>query len=379
MDNERFPGLLSSVLDNNVDRNYQGDVTFSPDKEYIVFNLDSYAKDREEHKLLVYDKNLDLIWEKEFSHPSEDRLFDLVRVKIDNNGTAYILGRVFHEKRRTKSGGEVNYHYELFKISEEKTERTELNPGGHYVRSLDLIFDNNKLVCIGTFSTENDNKLIGSAFFSIDKQSMELLTTNFQEFSSDVMFDKYGDANESQKRLKKYYIDNIRKSNDGGYVITAEEFDIDFNHGQYGGSTTYHFDDILVLRLSESGDLFWARNINKKQSSGFFDRVLSYSALVKGNNVYLFLNAHKNMGKLSEDRERFKSGLLGNINKNNSNLYVIRFDENGNWDSSIIQENKVSDVIFDVLNEEIETHDNSKIVFFGSDEQKKQFLAVEID
>lgn len=399
----KFPGFLDAALKyytlDNFNKDNYGNISFSPDKKKIVFNIDSYEKENEKHKILVFNNNLELMWEKEFIHPTKEKLFDLKRVKIDNNGSVFILGKVYNSRKNKKNDEAPNYHFEIIKITENNVNSLDLNVGDYFISTLELKIKNDQLTCIGFFSKQNDDQLTGVSFFAIDMPTLHLLHSNFQEFPLKFMEDKYGIEKENHKELKKYSIDNIISTDTDEYLITAEEYytnahyyfngmgyrigSTNFYVNSYSSSTvSYKFYDIIVLRLSNSGELIWARNINKKQSSDkYLNEALSYSTLINDNNVYLFLNANKKIGELSDNREVFKSGFFGNINKNNSNLYLISFDKDGHWNSSIIQENKTSDVLFRMYNyEKIDNYDELKIMFFGEDRttKQKQFLTVEI-
>ena len=57
----------------------------------------------------------------------------------------------------------------------------------------------------------------------------------------------------------------------GDIAVNAEEYYITIHtiNLPNGGTTErrlYHYDDIISLRLTETGDLKWARNINKRQT-----------------------------------------------------------------------------------------------------------------
>jgi len=371
VDVKKFPGFFS-FLSTRFDADFGGNMTFSPNGENLLFYIDSYSKKEERHALFTFSNALEPLWNREFSHEKEDHLFDLEEATIDNEGTAFIVARVYENGRRKNKKGKPNYHHELFKVSEYETRTTSFGDSKSFINSIQLKLTGTKVKCIGFYSKEQDYRLAGTFVEIINKSSLEHESSNFQKFTQEFLNDKYGV--QKKKELRDVHIRNIQTLSNNDILVTAEEIFVDVNFNANGTtSETYNFDDISVIKLSEHGDMLWARNINKNQESGYLNEVLSYSSLTKENELYLFLNGHKKMG-LTGNRTRFKSGLFGTITKSNSNLYVIKFDENGNWKYDIVQENRNPNLIFDARNG-IQI-DDSKILLFGSKDQQKQFLTI---
>lgn len=400
VDVKRFPGFIYSALNDKIDNNYQGNMEFSPNSEYIVFHIDSDTKDDEKHKLHVLNSKLETVWEKEFTHTEKDKLFDIENVKIDNNGEVYILGKVFHNKRKNEIKDNINYHFEVFKVTKDKTESTLLNLENNLVNTINLKLNEDQVYCIGLFSEKNDLNLIdiiigkdiitgkyedkykitGTAFFSIDKLSMKIIKSNFQKLSSEFIENKYD--TKGYKGTGQYLIKNIEPLKDSGYIIIAEEFFIEssMHYGMAGmgatSSVSYNFNDIVTIRLNEFGDLIWAKNINKHQL-GYSnnDKLVSCSAFVNNDKTYMFFNERKNI-KPIENNLNFEHGNFGNITEKNSNLYAVKIDGDGKISCDAIHLNKYNDIIFYPVNGS--SSYNSQMVIFGSNEKQKQFLTFKL-
>ena len=372
-DSKRFPGFLAVEFSGRLDSNYSGDVEFSPNKDFIAFHIDSYKGEDEKHKLFVFNNKLEEVWSREFTHPKEDKSFILQDLKVSNFGDIFLLAKIFEDGNRLKRKGAINYHFELFKVGSDNTENVSLGTKDNYIRQLDLKINGDRIDCIGFYSEESENKLKGTAFFLINSLSLEVSNAVFQQFDTDFLADKYG-QNE-YKELSNYSVKNIEHSGDGGYILTAEEYYVDQTFHTTGMvSITYHYDDVVILKLSGEGKLIWARNINKKQSASYNNRALSYSSFTKNGETYIFLNAHKKMGELTGKRQIFKSGFFGDITKANSNLYAIKLNKDGAWNKTVIQNNKDSELIFDLQNGW--GLNNTNIILFGSDDKNKQFLSI---
>src|SRR5690606_20879134 len=120
----------------------------------------------------------------------------------------------------------------------------------------------------------------------------------------------------------------------------AEEFYIR-THTSYGANGmvsyyhTYHYDDIVSAKLNTSGDIVWARNINKRQSTGNDESYISYTSTAKDGNAYFFINTGDKIKKLKNDRIQF-----GQTSVKKSNLNIIKINESGDFDYSEVLNDK---------------------------------------
>ena len=135
-------------------------------------------------------------------------------------------------------------------------------------------------------------------------------------------------------------------------------------------STSYHYDDIVSAKLSASGDLIWARNINKRQATGGDDSYISYSSMIKGDNTYFFINTGEKVKKLRNDRIQF-----GQTKAKKSNMNIIRINSSGDFDYQEILDDKENEVPFMVSDGAV-AQDN--IYFIGRKGKKKQILKVKV-
>lgn len=364
----KFPKKNIKRISHKYDSNYSGGFLFSKNGKYIAYSIDAAYKDKETHKVFVFNNNLELLWQKEFTHDKEDEFYSLYDTKVSNNGEIYMLGRAYNNPVKR----EINKHHELFKVTKEKEESVKLNISNVWIKNMQLEQTDNEITCVGLFSKVNRYEIKGVAFFKLDKSSMTIMRQKKETFSQKLFFDKYGTG--TIENLLNYGIRNLVRLKNGDYIITAEEMNYSF--GEYG-TTSYSFDDIIVTRLSKDGDLIWSRNINKKNRGRKYDGKLSYKSIINENgDVYLFLNAHKIKEGLEGERLIFKSGILG-LSINNSKLYSVRLKkEDGSFDVNVIQENKNSEMLFDLQNGK-ELNKN-KVVFFGIKDKNSQITTIEL-
>ncbi|MGG6229855.1 hypothetical protein [Tenacibaculum sp. SDUM215027] len=376
---DRYPSFLESVFSaSKIDKNFRGNMSFSKSGNYNVFNIDSSDKKNEHHSIKVFDEDFNKLWEKEFKLPYKDKRFKLQEVKVSDNGEVFVLGKVYPKKKKEKGG---NYHYELFKIVENNVSSTKISVEDHFVATLELdLTEENKLSCIGFYSDINENRFKGVCSFILNTKNNKIENSTFSPFTEQFLKDKYGESKD--RELKNVKFKDVSYPEDGGMIITAEEFFLraTYVHNQFGGyrSISYNFDDIIVIKLDRGGKLVWARNINKAQTSNYFsDPLMSFGTAQYNNDKYLILNAHKKMGELSGGRIKFRESFLWKTTKNNTNLYIAKLDSNGNIVYKSLLSNKEEETPFNCRF--IEQVSDNELILYGQRKNKKQFLKITIN
>jgi len=382
LDVAKFPGFLSSFFSGTkMDANLNGNLSLSDNGNYLVFNIDSYSKKQEQHSIIVLDKHLNELWRKDFKLDIKDNRFELEDIKVSNEGDVFVLGKAHPEGKVKTAKDKRNYHYQLIKINAKTTKSIDLSVEDHFVGSLNLTFTNtNKIGCLGFYSDRSDFRYKGISSFFINPDNLQIESKNFSPFTNQFLADKYGKV--KKKELHNVVLRDVYYSDNGEVTFTAEEFYVTVvysSFGPYGAGTSrtiYNFDDIMVIKTDNLGTLKWARNINKRQSSGeFSDSLLSFSSIINDSgDVFLFLNAHKNMGEIAGNRLKFRQGWLSGVTKKNSNMYVVKFDEMGDWNFKTIQENKKATTV--INSRFMQVLDDTKLVFYGSHKNNKQFITL---
>lgn len=353
-----------------------GEVTFSKDKNFMAFNFDIKDKDNEVHRIYVFNKNFEKVYEKEFTKNIKDKYFEYENVTVDDtNGTVYFLGKTFKgESKRKKKKGKINYHYELYKISKEEQKMISFETDEHFVASLTTVKAGSFLSCVGFYSEKKESRYKGVIRYNINTADFMLKEKSFQPFTEQFIIDKYGkkkDKELSSLRYRGIFIDE----NTGDIVLNAEEYFVTRRMNMNMGSTStyYHYNDIVSIKIDAKGTLEWARNINKKQTSinpSFNEE--SYTSSYKDGNVYIFLNGSKKVKKIRNDRIEFKDARA-----KKKNLYLIEINGEGSFDYSIIQTDDQLEVPLYVSQGTL-LDKGEDIIFLGRKSKKKQLVKVSI-
>ena len=242
----------------------------------------------------------------------------------------------------------------------------------YFAASLKTIVFEDRLTCIGFYSERNNNRYKGISYYELDPKTLAIRKTKLNPFTEQFIIDKYG--KDKDKELKNLSFRKIIITSSNEIIFNAEEFYIVTNYvstpqGSYT-TTSYHYDDIVSAKLSTSGDIVWARNINKRQATGGDSSYISYTSTAKGNDAYFFINTGEKVKKLKNDRIQF-----GQTSTKHSNLNVIRVNQNGDFDYSELLDDKDNEVPFMVSDGAIS---GNSVFFIGRKGKKKQLLKITI-
>ncbi len=360
-----------------MDQDGAGMVTISKNKNYLVLSFDIKNKKKESHLFVAFDSSFNRIYKATFQSEIADKYFEFEDIDIsDENGDIFLLGKVFENKsRKTKKKGKTNYHYELYKIKANKQDKLSIKETENFIGSLYLLHQNKKLVLVGFYSNKGDYRYKGVCRFDL-KDDLTIENKSFQPFNNQFFEDKYksgAKVSKKRKELRNLDFKSVFLEKDGSVIINAEEFYITQHYvaTQNGGywTTTYHFNDIITVKLDANGKLLWARNINKAQT---LPATASFTAIDVNGKNYIFINASDKIKKLSNNRIGFKQ-----TGAKKSNLYVILIDKNGEMTYKKLIDDKESKVWYKVSDGIVDTKNNS-VIFQGVRKKYQRILSLTI-
>jgi hypothetical protein len=336
--------------------------------------IDYNVQNSEYLKLYLFDNKLNKKTETEFAREIKDIKYAFQNIQVDPNGNyIYLLGKTYVDSQQKKKVG-GKYLFEITKIGSENQKSQLIDTKENFIGSLKSVFQNNQLICIGFYSEIKDSKYKGISYFKLDTNSLEILQEKYNPFSKQFMIDKYGE--EKEKELKHLTFKNCFSTNNNALIFNAqEEYSTTSSNAAFGMNgmgggyrTYYHYDDIVSAKLSNDGDLVWARNINKKQGFQYeLDKnYVSYTATIVGDLPYYFINADEEIKKLENNRIEFKGS-------NKSNLNLIRINDNGDFEYAKILDDEENKVPFMVSKGILL---GNSVFFLGRKGNSKQLLKV---
>lgn len=350
----------------------QTSFAISPNGKYFALVTDNIKKDINSYAVRVFDSNtLKLINETTYQE-HEEKYFVHNDLSVDNDATVFVLGKLYKKGKADKKKGEANYEFILNKVSKNGVKDLAISLGEDFIKSLTISIKNNQLHLLGFYSGKNSSRIKGGCNFIVNPESFSLVNKKNYELPKDVYEDLYGyrkavKKKKKKKELKNFYIDYILEDSFGSTYLLAEEFYITSHYvssGNGGGywSTTYHYDDILILKFNESGDLAWGRSIYKKATSP------SYNAFIKNDNLHVILNSGKNLTEKKDGRTKVSKGWF-----ESSSLYDIVYNNEGEVSYDKIQDNKGKTYYTPFYG----NYSNEKFIMKSSGRKKRQFMILE--
>ena len=283
-----------------------------------------------------------------------------------------MIAKAYFKKKRFAIT-ERKFQYELVQVSKDRGNTQTFVAADKFPEALNPILTADKLVCVGFYSNRKDNRYNGIAYFDIDLNTLNIKDKKYHEFSTQFMLDKFGrDEEEDVKNLifKEVVVDNdFILFNAEEYFVTSS-FQSDVS-GTRLKINRYHYNDIVSVKLSTTGEMVWARNINKSEVTQGDPAYTSYSSFTKDKNSYFFIStASENPQQLTDERIIFKQGL-----SQNKNIFVVKLDEAGRMNYQKIIDGKEARLPLMVSVPLIQKNDQ-KMLFYAKRGSKKQLVKV---
>ncbi len=289
----------------------------SNNSKFIIDYSSAFEKDKttdENIALKVYDNEMQVIWEKEFTIPYANDLFQIKSVIVDDRGNAHLLGKEYLDRSKSSRRGKTGFKYHVISFMNEgtKVKDNALEISGHFITDAAMgITADGFLVASGFYGSTNVFSMDGSFSIKIDIDAQKVISTNKKEFGKE--FIQLGMSDREKKKSDKkedkgqdlelpdFDLDHLLLMPDGGWILLAEQFYITTRTyttpGPNGSMSTrtvtvYNYDDIIAVKMNSSGEIEWNVKVTKHQSSQGGTSMLSYAWANCNNNIYLVYNSY---------------------------------------------------------------------------------------
>ena len=349
-------------------------VAISPNGQYLVIATDNIKKNANAYKVHVYNTGtFELEYTKDYQKHT-DKYYEPNDLAIDNQAKVYALGKLYKKGKSQQKGSEANYQFTLSKIDKASNKDLKINlTDDLYIQSLVINNSNNNIQLLGFYSTTRAGRIKGGCSFLVNPSTLALINSETAELPKQVYEDLYGYRKASKKKakgkeLKSFYVDYVLLDSNGNTYILAEEFYITqvyIQNGMNGGGywqTTYHYDDILIMKFDNNGKLDWSRSVFKKAQSP------SYNAFIKNDELHVLLNSGKNLTEKKDGRTKVSKGWF-----ESSSLYDFTYNASGEVTYNKIQDNKGNTYYLPHYG----TFENDIFVMISSGRKKRQFMKLE--
>ena len=355
----------------------------------LVVCVPPKTKDEEEdfNDLIVFDSNLDIVWNNRLTNKYPKTVFSPIKWVVDEDGNAYILGKLYKDKIKEVSKGIQNFDYHIIAYTNkgQNTIDYEVKIPEKFVTEITFTIDDKKdIVCSGFYSKDNLRSIDGCFYLKLDPATKKVKMTNFKEFDLDFLTEGMSEKQESKARKKDekgkdvelmdYDLDKIIIKEDGGCILIGEQYKVVSRTVSNGKSTytttTYYYNDIIVVNISSEGRIEWAKKIPKRQSSADGGVYLSYGLAVTKDKIRIIFNDDaKNIDpKRQGDWEKYYKGDKNGI----VTLATIRMD------GAITREK-----LFDISDAEVvikptvcKQYSDEEIILFGEKSKLDQYAII---
>lgn len=315
----------------------------------LIYRLLPYdKKESEEFGFQVFDHEMNFLWEKEVTLPYTDELFDVESMKVDNEGNVYLLGLIYKDKRKEKRKGKPNYSYTIisYKNKGSDVKQYPVSLSEKFITDMQIaIDDNGNIICGGFYSNEGTYNIMGTYYMTINSETKAVTSQSLKEFELDFLVQNFTERQEKRTRKKadkgedislySYSLEDLILKEEGGAVLVAEQYYVrtyTYSYSSANGgfhtrtSTSYYYNDIIVVNINENGAINWASKIPKSQRTtddgGYYS---SYTmAVVKDKLYFVFNDNPKNL--VIEKAEKVKS-FTGN---KDALAVLVEVDSDGN-------------------------------------------------
>jgi len=345
----------------------QTSFALSPDGNYFAINTDNIKKNINSYTIRVFDANsLKLAYAKTYQ-THESTYFEPNDLLIDNDKNVYAVGKSFLKGKSQKKKKKANYTFILNKINKDKAAVLTIDLKEEHIQSVVFSRTNTGLHLLGFYSERNINRIKGGFDFIIDLKNFTIASKKKHQLPPEVYQDLYGyrkAKKKSKNELSNFTVDYVIKDNENNTFLIAEEFYITqsyVSNGTMGGywTTTYHYDDLLILKFDINGQLNWGRSIFKRSTSP------SYNVFLKDNKLQILLNSGKKLTHKKDGRTKVSKGWL-----ESTALYNIVLSKDGDIVYEKIQDNKKNTKYIPFYG----TYENDRFIMPSAGRKKKRFM-----
>jgi len=217
---------------------------------------------------------------------------------------------------------------------------TRIKSPDYFIKNLRLNLDKQgNIIANGLYSHTNRLTAHGLVTFTLEVKNQVLSEPMYQRFPDEFLKDHLKSIDYSKDNgIKNWEIKNCFYHQDGDRILLMENFEIMIT--QTGNpdiqSISYHFGNILVIKLDSDGKITWIKDLPKlhKVNMNFAGDNLDYSSFYthfEEKGIYLVFNDHK---------ENFDSRAKGltTYQKGKENIIaLVQIDENGNLTQKMLQ------------------------------------------
>lgn len=293
---------------------------FSADKKVLAVKyrykpaVKDDSKNNDVFGMHVFDSELNPMWNADLTMPYTESMMDNLDFSVDSKGNGYFLIKKYQEevKLRNRNNPDNESVAILIASAGGGLNEVEFSLGSNFVD--DVVMKENKkgdIICAGYYRKPRSS--VDGTFVSILDSKGNLSEPKFYEFSLDFI-KMYKRISERGKKKMEEADENGKLSlanltmrdmdilDDGGIVLAGEIFYVTTYTDSKGNThTTYHFDDVIVVKINADGQLGWMQKYPKRSTTE------SFRLLTSEKYTYILFTDNPKNAQLTEDQSPYAS------------------------------------------------------------------------
>lgn len=288
------------------------DIKMSENEKFlgVVWQVPGKKEQRDRYGFKIFDMELELINEGDYTLPFEAKLSKIHEQQISNNGE-YILAITEYEEPQKKTLFYRNLDYKalhIYHIAEDGLQDFELDFDGKRIVAMEMSSDTSDLITVTGIYGEKEGQGVQGIFHQrINVETREVVHEGFKEFDQEFVTQDWTDRERAkadrreargrgEPQLYNYRMRDANLMEDGSIVGTMEQYymQIVTSNGQAGQTTQtyyYYYNDIIAYKINPEGEFDWIEKVRKYQvSTNDGGPYSSYESFMDDGKLYMIFN-----------------------------------------------------------------------------------------
>ncbi len=306
------PSLVHYTVHQSVSRPLVFKAVASPDGTKIMMLFDSKYEQKRDVPLSikVYDRTIDLLWEKELELPYQNDILEVHNYAVDNQGDIFLMSGRNPVKDQVGIKTVQMGKHAVFYYSASTNKLKEFGVGLRDKQVVSAIFKvhaSGDLMIAGYYSNDSEFAAAGTFLFTITAGGGAVKAASLMPFSKEFLLKFMREKQvENRPTLTDYYLDHMLFTAEGQILLVGEQYYItetissDPLTGSRQSEYRYHFDNVIATLLQADGRQLWSSKISKTQYVLSNPEYCSYALFGTEEGWQFFFNdAKENATKLA--------------------------------------------------------------------------------
>ncbi|WP_298497950.1 hypothetical protein [uncultured Algibacter sp.] len=293
--------LITTVLNDSKNaKNSLSRFLISDDENTITLFYTIPNKNKETAKIRIqtFDSDFNEKTSNYYDFPYNNDVLSYRSIFMNSKNELFILCKKYNSYKTFNDENNHRYEFQLYQIkSNQLGLLTTIKPENVHLRSLNTsLINDEELVLTGLYSEKDLYAMNGVYASKINLTNGEILSSNYNKFSSDFFSKLMEDGKKKNKAIAKYndgkradqnYIlkQTIKLDNDEILVLAEQVWSYSYNY-----AITYYHHDIAAIKLDSNGSIIWANKIGKRNDKPNVFIYNSYHPVYKNDKLYLLYN-----------------------------------------------------------------------------------------